>query len=69
MFDRLFMPALTFTLLVAGVAAFAGDFVGDPGMQAQVEQLERVVVSAPRELPATPVARADADAAATVIVR
>ena len=51
MLDRLFMPALTFTLLVAATAAFAAEFsTGHPdrAMQAQaVVTLERVVVTAP----------------------
>ena len=64
------MPALTFTLLVAGARCLRRRRSSrDPGLQPQVVQLERVVVNAPRELPATPVARADADAPATVVVR
>jgi hypothetical protein len=58
MFDRLFMPALTFTLLIAGFAAFADEIARGYAATLQVVQLERVVVSAPRELPAMPLARA-----------
>jgi hypothetical protein len=68
MFDRLFMPALTFTLLVAGLAAFSSEIVVGVQTPPQIVQLERVVVGAPRELPATPVARADTEQPATVAV-
>lgn len=53
MLDRLFMPALTFTLLVAATAAFATEFAtGSPAASAEpVVVLERVVVTALRELP------------------
>ena len=58
MLDRLFMPALTFTLLVAATAAFTAEFVAGPGGREpqQVVTLERVVVTAAREF--APVARA-----------
>ena len=58
MLDRLFMPALTFTLLAAATAAFTAEFVAGPGAREpqQVVTLERVVVTAAREL--APVARA-----------
>lgn len=69
MFDRLFMPALTFTLLIAGLAAFSAEIVQGAPTQPAVVQLERVVVNVPRELPESPVARAEADTPATVIVR
>lgn len=48
MLDRLFMPALTFTLLVAATAAFAAEFVAGQGAQETqlVVTLERVVVTA-----------------------
>jgi hypothetical protein len=70
MFDRLFMPALTFTLLIAGFAAFADDIARSAPTPPQVVQLERVVVvGAQRELPTTPVARADADPSASVVAR
>jgi hypothetical protein len=69
MFDRLFMPALTFTLLAAGFAAFASEIAQGADLQPQIVQLERVVVSAPRELSAVPLARAEADASGAVFVR
>lgn len=69
MFDRLFMPALTFTLLVAGFAAFASEIVQGAEQQAHIVQLERVVVSAPRELSAVPLARAEGDASGAVFAR
>jgi hypothetical protein len=51
MLDRLFMPALTFTLLVAATAAFAVEFSSDQRQSASpapiVVMLERVVVTAP----------------------
>ncbi len=37
MLDRLFMPALTFTLLVAATAAFATEFASVPGDAATLE--------------------------------
>ena len=58
MFDRLLMPALTFTLLCASLAAFAVDAVQSRQRSQTVVQLERVVISAARELPATPLALA-----------
>ncbi len=69
MFDRLFMPALTFTLLVAGLATFCAELARGDRTQPQVVHLERVVVSAPRALPPLPMASADADRPATVVVR
>ena len=42
MLDRLFMPALTFTLLVAATAAFATEFASDP----QASALESAVACA-----------------------
>jgi len=42
MFDSLFMPALTFTLLVAALAAFASEMT-----PSGAARLDRVVVSAP----------------------
>lgn len=65
MFDRLFMPALTFTLLVAAAAAFAGDFA-ETLQASQIVKLERVIITAQRELPATPLAHADASLAVIV---
>ena len=62
MFDRTFMPALTFTLLVAAFSAFAGEIAQSSATQPKVERLERVVITAQRGLPATPVASADAPA-------
>lgn len=58
MLDRLFMPALTFVLLAAATAAFTVEFVAGPGARdaQQIATLERVVVTATRELP--PVAQA-----------
>ena len=58
MFDRLLMPALTFTLLCASLAAFAAAAVQSRQHQQTVVQLERVVISAARELPAAPLALA-----------
>ena len=50
MFDRLFMPALTFTLLVAATAAFATEFSAGHAQTTAGAQpivtLERVVVTA-----------------------
>ena len=51
MLDRLFMPALTFTLLVAATAAFANEFSAGhahtaTGAKPIVVTLERVVVTA-----------------------
>lgn len=49
MLDRLFMPALTFTLLVAATAAFATEFVSgsaDAAAERQISALECVVVGA-----------------------
>jgi len=69
MFDRLFMPALTFTLLIAGFAAFSAEVVQGHPTQTSVAQLERVVVSAPREQLPSPVARAEAELPATIVVR
>jgi len=66
MFDRLFMPALTFTLLIAASAALASEIVQGADIRPRIVRLERVVVSASRELPATPVARAGAATAAIV---
>ncbi len=65
MLDRLFMPALTFTLLVAATAAFATEFVAGTGGEepARVVQLERVVVTAKAQ--AVPVALAGHAAEAT----
>ena len=69
MIDRLFMPALTFTMLAAALAAFATDAVQSQSSVQTVVQLERVVISAPRELPAMPVAQADVAPAAAVVLR
>jgi hypothetical protein len=68
MFDRFFMPALTFTLLAAALAAFVADIAQDHQVTPQVVQLERVQISARRELPATPLARADGDGATSAVV-
>ena len=69
MLDRLFMPALTFTLLVAATAAFAAEFsTGHPDAvdQAQaVVTLERVVVTAPAPALTLAAREAAADATAT----
>lgn len=67
MLDRLFMPALTFMLLVAATAAFTAEFVAGPGAREpqQVVTLERVVVTAAREF--APVARAAQADDATVL--
>jgi|APFre7841882630_1041343.scaffolds.fasta_scaffold208899_1 hypothetical protein len=69
MFDRLFLPALTFTVLVAGLAAFSAEIVPGDRAPSQIVQLERIVVRAPRALPETPVAQTDAERPATVVVR
>lgn len=61
MTDRIFLPALTFVLLVAAASAFAIDLMHSRAAQPQgVVQLERVVIVAQRE---TPVALAVAAAA------
>ena len=71
MLDRLFMPALTFTLLVAAMVAFAVEFstghVADHAIQAQedVVTLERVVVTAPAPALTLAAREAAADATAT----
>jgi hypothetical protein len=65
MFDRLFMPALTFTLLIASLAAFAADLAQSPSPPVQVVRLERVVISAAREI--SPLAKADAAAPAAIV--
>ena len=69
MIDRLFMPALTFTMLTAALAAFAADAVQSQSPVQTVVQLERVVISAMRELPATPVAQAEMAPTAAVVLR
>ena len=69
MIDRLFMPALTFTMLTAALAAFAADAVQSQSPVQTVVQLERVVISAMRELPATQVAQADMAPTAAVVLR
>ena len=66
MFDRLFMPALTFTLLVAALAAFAADATQSRSPGPAVVRPERVVVTAARELPPSPLARAEASAATSI---
>ena len=58
MFDRLLMPALTFTLLAAALGAFAADAL-QSRQAVPVVQLERVVITAPRERPAAPLALAE----------
>ena len=66
MLDRLFMLALTFTLLVAATAAFAAEFAVDARAdEAQVVRLERVFVTAARDF--APVARAAQVEGATVL--
>ncbi len=67
MFDRLLMPALTFLLLTAALVAFAADAL-QSRRAVPVVQLERVVITAARERPATPLALADA-ASVKVAVR
>jgi hypothetical protein len=69
MAERFFMPALTFTTLAAALAAFTAEIVQSNVAQPQLVQLERVVITATRELPATPLARADADRASVVVAR
>jgi len=69
MFDRLLMPALTFTMLLAALAAFVADLAPSGAPPSQLVRLEQVVVHAQRELPLTPLARADATASVTVLVR
>lgn len=59
MIDRLLMPALTFALLVAALCAFAADMMSSRTPPQHVAKLERVVVAAQRELPATQVVRAE----------
>ena len=61
MIDRLFLPALTFVVLVATASAFAAEVVHSRAPQSIV-QLERVVIIGQRELPATPVAQTGAQA-------
>jgi len=68
MFDSFFMPALTFTLLAAALAAFVADIAQGQQVTPRVVQLERVQIVARRELPATPLARADGDIATAVVV-
>ncbi|HRI18042.1 MAG TPA: hypothetical protein PL196_05925 [Burkholderiaceae bacterium] len=49
MLDRLFMPALTFTLLVAATAAFATELASGPGptaVERQAAAIECIVASA-----------------------
>ena len=58
MFDRILMPALTFGVMIASLGAFAADIALN--RTEPVLQLERVVVTGHRELPATPVAQAEA---------
>jgi len=65
MIDRTFLPALVFVMLVGALAAFVAD-VTPSQAPPQVVQLQRVVVTAQRELPATPVARAETAPAAVV---
>ncbi len=67
MFDRLLMPALTFTLLAAALAAFAADAMQSRQPSQAVVHLERVVITAARELPATPLALADSAEAVAVV--
>jgi len=67
MFDRLFMPALTFALLSAALAAFAAEIVQSHAPRVHVVQLERVVVSAQRELASASLAKADAAAHAAIV--
>jgi hypothetical protein len=59
MFDRLCLPALTFTLLASASAALTVDALQARVAGQSVVQLERVVVVARRALPATPVAQAE----------
>lgn len=51
MFDRLFLPALAFVVLVAATSAFAIDAMDSAALpsHANIVQLERVVVVAKRE--------------------
>ena len=51
MFDRLFMPALTFCVLAASIGAFAADLAQSQPRAEAVVQLDPVVVTSPRELP------------------
>jgi len=70
MIDRLLMPALTFTVMVAALLAFATDLVQSNTSPHRVVQLERVLVVAQRELPATQVVRAEPlRSAANVVAR
>jgi len=48
MFERLFMPVLTFCVLAASVGAFAADLAQRQPSADSVVQLERVVVTSPR---------------------
>jgi hypothetical protein len=68
MFDRFFMPALTFTLLAAALAAFVADIAQGQIVSPQVTQRERVQISARRELQPTPLAQADADRSTAAVV-
>ena len=69
MFDRLFMPALTFTLLVAATAAFANEFAAGQAQSTADAQpivmLERVVVTASAAGPALARAEQAGNATAT----
>ena len=58
MFDRMLMPTLTFTLLTAALGAFVADAL-QSRQAVPVVQLERVVITATRELPGTPLALAE----------
>ncbi len=69
MFERLFMPALTLTMLAAALGAFVTEIAQSHLPPQRIVQLDRVVVSAQRPLPATPVARADAAPPSAAVVR
>lgn len=70
MIDRLLMPALTFALLVAALLAFAADLAQSRTPPQRVVKLDRVVVVAQRDMPATQMVRAEPlRVAATVVAR
>jgi hypothetical protein len=71
MFDRLFLPALAFVVLVAATSAFAIDALHSAALPShtKVVQLERVVIVAKRDATAATIAVADTAADHTTAVR
>ena len=71
MFDRLFLPALAFVVLVAATSAFAIDALHSAALPSHtnVVQLERVVIVAKRDATAATIAVADTAAEPTTTVR